>query len=416
MNRGEVPFRAEIPSEFRKRVSMNPSTNESTRDILQVDKYLWLNLLFVFAYIFIAQAQNLATTPLWCLWTLFGFAALNASVRTFYRFRKGDARLGILSQVFVTTDILLLSIGIFVTSGLKSDLWLIYFIAILSHSLYVRTTQVVFISSLIALSYPLATLPSQWGERPLPWTAFATTLCLRLFFIFIVGTYTRRIWLNEEARAKEVQALREGIATGEERSRIAREIHDGLGHSLVSAILRLELCQKLMKKAPDEAEAILKEEIPALREAWNEGRDMAFHLRSWESEVSRDEGFETTLRKRIGGFAARTGLQIELKVEGRERNLSPAVSYHLTRMAQESLTNILKHAHATSAVITLTYLEKSGISCVIRDNGVGIDPMKHASGMGLQSIQERLATLGGKFAIRNREEGGAEVIIEIPKV
>ncbi len=387
--------------------------DDGIREIFHVDKYLWLNLVFVFLYIFISQTQGLATVPAWSLWLLFAFAVLNAGIRTLFRFRYGDSHFGALTQVFVTTDILLLSIGIGFTSGIKSDLWLIYFIAILSHSLYVRTSQVVYISILIVFSYPLATLPAQWGSHALPWIQFGTTLALRLFFILIIGTYTRQIWMNEEVRVKEVQALREQMATGVERTRIAREIHDGLGHALVSAILRLELCQKLMKRAPEEAETILKEEIPALREAWSEGRNMAFHLRPWEAGGAGEGSLEETLRRHIDRFSYRTGLKLELSVKGEERELSPSHKFGLTRVVQEALTNVVKHAGATSAVVEVSFLPGGALTCTIRDNGAGFSALREHTGVGTKSMSERIASLGGTVEFLNCAEGGAEVRVAL---
>ncbi len=393
---------------------MTETSKDAGREILQVDKYLWLNLLFVFAYIFIAQAQGLATVPAWSLWALFLIAFSNAAVRSFLRVRRGDARLGLISQLFVTIDILLLSVGILVTSGLKSDLWLIYFIAMLSHSLYVRTSQVAFIAGLIVLSYPLATLPSQWEANGMPWSVYFTTLGLRLFYVLIIGTYTRRIWMNEEVRAKELQSLRERMATGEERARIAREIHDGLGHSLVSVILRLELCQKLLKRAPEEAEALLKEEIPALRDAWNEGRDLAFHLHPWESETGNDSDLTETLRRLVGRFSSRTGLCIDFLSEGEEKNLRSSTAFGLTRIVQEALTNAVKHANATKIEVGLKFLQDGGILCSIRDNGTGFEGEQAQSGFGLQAMRERAQSFGGSMEMKSSPSSGTEVKVTLP--
>jgi signal transduction histidine kinase len=204
------------------------------------------------------------------------------------------------------------------------------------------------------------------------------------------------------------------MATGEERARIAREVHDGLGHALVSIILRLELCSKLLRTAPDEAEEILKEEIPALRSAWNEGRDLAFHLRPWEMEVTTAGGLTETLRNQIARFADRTGLSIQFETDELCSRLRPACAYGLTRIVQEALTNAVKHASASNIVVRLNCPARDKVVCTIADDGTGLPADTEPSGFGLQAMHDRAQALGGQFEITSSIGAGTRITVTLP--
>ncbi|HLV81677.1 MAG TPA: sensor histidine kinase, partial [Chthonomonadaceae bacterium] len=232
-------------------------------------------------------------------------------------------------------------------------------------------------------------------------------------FLILVSAIGRRISENAEAHSRELLLLREQRAAAEERARIAREVHDGLGHALVSSILRLELCARLLRCAPDEAETILQEEIPALRAAWNEGRDLAFHLRPWESEVAPEEDLPAILRRHLGRFAERTGLRINLQAQERDWRLSPPVMFGLMRIVQEALTNVARHAQATTIEVTLSATPQGGIVCAVCDDGKGFSAAEPSSGFGMRSMRERAEALGGAFSISSRA-GCTEIRVEIP--
>src|SRR5205085_10219851 len=137
-----------------------------------------------------------------------------------------------------------------------------------------------------------------WGFRTN--SDYWVTVGTRLFLLVIVGMFARRMSANRESRNLEVMRLRAQVAASDARARIAREIHDSLGHALVATILRLELCRRLIRTKPEEAEKMLTDEVPALRAAWNEGRDLVFHLRPWERDKC---GLAATLRRHVGRFA-----------------------------------------------------------------------------------------------------------------
>lgn len=368
------------------------------------DKYIWGTLAFALAYIPVAVWRHLLTAPAWTLWVLIAAATVNGIIRTYRGWH----------WIHTVFDIGFLAAAIGITSGLESDLWLLYFVATISESLYASSKRVLIVLSSIIVTYILATLPHQIGIAPLPWAEYIFILGSRLFFLFMVGTYGRRISFNAEERNRELLLLREQLATGEERARIAREVHDGLGHAIVSIILRLELCLRLMRRAPDEAEEILKEEIPAIRAAWSQGRDLAFHLRPWESEIGEKGQFIDSLRQLIGRFAERTGIQITFKTEGETDNISAAQAFGLTRIIQEALTNAAKHAEASAIEISLARTTKRVIDLCISDNGKGFDRTLLQTGFGLQAMEERVNALNGTFHLESQTGVGTKLMVSLP--
>jgi signal transduction histidine kinase len=389
--------------------------DKSTRQMWQVNKYLWMSLAFALIYIPFAQARQLFIVPVWVAWGVFVLGVANGAARSLVAYQDG----GTVKKVgwgwsFTLIDVGLIALAVGITGGIKSDLWLLFFIAMISESLYAPPEQIFVISVCIVTAYLLATLPYQFLAQPTPWLEFCSTMFARLFFLIVVGAYGRRISVNVEARNRELLLLREQMATGEERARIAREVHDGLGHAMVSVILRLELCLRLMRKAPEEAEVILKEEIPALRAAWNEGRDLAFHLHPWESGDSAVEELTAMLRRHIGRFAERTGLVIDLKTEGDSKTVRPAIAFGLTRILQEALTNAAKHAHASRVEVTLTFAPDGGVTCAICDNGKGFEMEAGQTGFGLLTMRERAEAFGGDFHLESAPDCGTKIVVTIP--
>ncbi|SRR5579884_151435 len=396
---------------------LKPSMDARTRQLWQINKYLWMSLAFVLIYLPIAQQQHLLRVPVWAAWVLFGLALADGGGRTYLAYRRGGNLTDSWAWFFTYLDIALISASIGVTGGIESDLWLLYFVVMTFESLFATPQAKHRIDVTIIAAYLLAALPYQLVSPPpaIPTLVFVRIMASRLFFLVVVGALGRRISANAAARNQELLLLREQMATGEERARIAREIHDGLGHALVSSILRLELCARLIPKAPEEAQTILKEEIPALRAAWNEGRDLAFHLRPWEMDAAREDGLVDTLRRHIGRFAERTGLAVDLKVEGEDWRLRPEAAFGLMRIVQEALTNAAKHALPSVIEITLARAPRGSLTCVIRDDGKGFDVGAQHIGVGLLAMRERAEALGGELAITSALDAGTTITVTLPE-
>jgi len=369
----------------------------------QINKYLWICLFFLGVFIPLAHARGWMRVPLTTAYGILAVAALNAAVRTYFGW-KGGGSTGKLGWLFTTIDVGLISVGVSLTGRLRSELWCVYFVLFVAESLYAAPGQTNLLIGLIVCGYFAAT----WTERYDP--DYVYVVATRLFFLLIVGAFARRLSGNREIRNREVLRLSEHVAASEERARIAREIHDSLGHALVASILRLELCRRLIRPKPDEAEQILTDEVPALRAAWNEGRNLAFHLRPWESDK---DGLAACLRKHVSRFAERTGLVVDLNIEVGDWRLPNEAELAVTRIFQEALTNVTRHAEANRVSATLR-MESGALHGTIADDGIGFDADQKSGTFGLGAMRERAEKLGGTFRVFSRADEGTTIEFSIP--
>ena len=194
----------------------------STREMWQVNKYLWLCLLFVLVYLHLSQAAGRLSIPLADAYGLFGLAIVNGGARTYFGWRQGgfnDRR----GWIFTFVDVALISIAVRVTGALESDIWLLYFILVVSEGLFSSSLQ----SSVLCASMVAGYAAATWPDRSDPgfWPAVIT----RMFFLVTVASFGLRLSGDRERRNRELARLHEQVAASEERARIAREIQDHEG-------------------------------------------------------------------------------------------------------------------------------------------------------------------------------------------
>jgi signal transduction histidine kinase len=208
----------------------------------------------------------------------------------------------------------------------------------------------------------------------------------------------------------------EELAIGEERARIAREIHDGVAQSLAFAALRLDLAQRLLPRDPDRAQGEIGGAAATLREQIREVRRAIFALRPIDLERF---GLLETVRKYVQDFGEQNNLHTQLTVQG-ALNLSPADEAVLFRILQESLNNVAKHAKAKNVEVFLQE-GPGGTELVVRDDGVGFDPAERERqpgslyGLGLGQMRERIELRGGRYALRSHLGSGTEVSACLPR-
>jgi signal transduction histidine kinase len=379
----------------------------------RLNQFIWFSLAFVAIYLPVAQRQGLFTAPIWTAWVLFAAAVADGALRSVLAYRLGHTLTGAWSAFFNGLDIVLISASIGITGGVRSDLWLLYFVVLIFESLYAPPRTKYLLDVTIALLYLAVTLTARASAAdPESLGVYVRLVGTRIFFLVLVTGLAWRISVEAQTRDRELMRLREQIAVGEERARIAREVHDSLGHSVVSTILRLELCVRLIRTAPDEAEEMLRGEVKAVRAAWDEGRDLAFHLRPWELDLA-DIPLTEALRRHISRFAERTGMVVELKVDAENWRLRPSATFALTRILQEALTNAARHARATHIEVTLTHGPGPITICTIADDGIGFGA-ETPEGVGLQAIRERAARLGGSLRVQSEPGKGTVVTVTLP--
>ncbi|KGN30522.1 hypothetical protein N802_06815 [Knoellia sinensis KCTC 19936] len=251
-----------------------------------------------------------------------------------------------------------------------------------------------------------------WTERLVAMVWLAPAI-----IAWLLGMLVRVTNLNREQRRAmaEQQASR---AVAEERNRIARELHDVIGHSVsvmtvqASAVRRrLDASQGVEREALETVEA-------TGRQALAEMRRMVGVLR----EGSGGPDDETPDLQPAAGLAqvgqlAETfraaGLPVSVQVSGSERELAPGLDLTAYRLVQEGLTNTLKHARSPEgAEVSIAYGD-SAIELAVRDDGVAA-AAPNGVGNGLTGMRERVAVYGGSLVARPRSEGGFELVATLP--
>lgn len=236
-------------------------------------------------------------------------------------------------------------------------------------------------------------------------------MIIGLCFNFIISAYKKAESLNsiiEEQNQTLFQYAKqiESLTLVEERNRMARDLHDTLGHSFISYILGLDAVLYLMDSNPIEA----KKKIEELR---NHAALSLDQIRETIHEIGTETDISLTssLSAIIDEFSEYTSTKVSFTIVGKEYLLQHSMRMALLRCLQECLTNAKRHGQATEIMISLSYLENE-VELTIKDNGVGMKKVEH--GFGLNSMKERLRTLNGELNIISSKEAGTEVICQIP--
>jgi two-component system, NarL family, sensor histidine kinase DegS len=236
---------------------------------------------------------------------------------------------------------------------------------------------------------------------------------------YLSGDLNQVTRILESAKNRQMIGLKIILAQEEERKRIAREIHDGPAQSMANLILRTEIAERLLAQGETE---VVKEELGELksqvRMELEEVRKIIFNLRPMALD---DLGLVPTLRKLTKDFEDKTRLRTKLEVKGHERRLNSGVEVALFRLIQESLSNIVKHAHATYVSVEIAF-HPGALRVVIQDNGIGFDAelverkLSGGSGnhFGLVGMKERVKLLQGKFELESKANVGTKIAIELP--
>jgi signal transduction histidine kinase len=229
-----------------------------------------------------------------------------------------------------------------------------------------------------------------------------------------VVSFRRLIHFRSVEREKEIKHLfieRAIDAQETERKRIARELHDATGQALTSMLVRLRAIEDTERF--DEALADTSEVRAMARDALDNVKRMALGLHPIALD---DLGLEEALRRYVDSFARTTGIEVDFHVSGMD---DPAIvpqpaGIVLYRIAQEALTNVVKHANATSVSVVLAAKDER-IQLIVEDDGVGFDDDSGLLyGFGRQSMKERAALCGGTVGFESRRGGGTSVFVGIP--
>jgi signal transduction histidine kinase len=224
-----------------------------------------------------------------------------------------------------------------------------------------------------------------------------------------VAVYTVRLTTHLQRLSTGLQESRERLVTTreEERRRLRRDLHDGLGPQLSSQTLTLAAARKLLRQDPDAADRLLVDATTHAQEAIADIRRLVYALRP---PALDDLGLLAALQEQLTQYHA-SSVTLTLNAPERLPPLPAAVEVACYRIAQEALTNVMRHAHAQRCSIHLSVDED--LELEVQDDGQGFPPL-HRSGIGLTSMRERAEELGGSCTITSVPDGGTRVLVCLP--
>lgn len=248
----------------------------------------------------------------------------------------------------------------------------------------------------------------------LQFTAGLLFSCILLFVLLLVNAVVserqsrqKLVLANDKLRQ---YALRiEDQATLQERSRIAREIHDSIGHSLTAQSIQLENALLFIDSNIDKAKCFL---VQAKNMGANALKEVRFSVSALRSDPLKGRSLEFAIEDLFQEFESRLQIKPKFDLEI-DQTLSPDINMAVYRIAQEALTNICKHSNADKVTIEIKTIDNS-LYLHIEDNGVGFHPNQNTTGFGLQSMRDRAHALGGKFYINSEPEEGCSIMMFLP--
>jgi len=187
----------------------------------------------------------------------------------------------------------------------------------------------------------------------------------------------------------------------EERSRLARELHDGISQNLIGVRYAIDLARRKVTSHGADALSAIEKSAEELNGAIKEVRRLSHDLRP---RALDDLGLSPAIEALCNHFSDRTGIAMRLDFRQFKSRLKPEPATALYRVTQEALNNIERHAGASAVTVSLSN-HKGRVRLVIEDNGRGIDAGMRPAGLGLRNMQERMAHFGGVLLINSNGNG-----------
>ncbi|GLV54949.1 sensor histidine kinase YxjM [Dictyobacter sp. S3.2.2.5] len=265
-------------------------------------------------------------------------------------------------------------------------------------------------------------------------TIYSLTCMSMLFQKLIAERFTRERLFRElqhtntrleeaHRRLEQSVAQEQELAVLRERTRLAREMHDTLGHALVLIAVKLEAAQRLRERDPNRCNQELESTKAIARESMAGLRASIADLRS---PVLEHERFQQVLERSVSELRRRAGLHVTYTLETDVTSLPEALEEVLWKVSQEALTNIEKHADATHVDLRIGQ-QGDQLTLLIHDDGIGLpgayykyredghlvclSPQGH---YGLRGMFERVEHAGGRFAVRSTPGGGTSIEVTLP--
>jgi signal transduction histidine kinase len=231
-------------------------------------------------------------------------------------------------------------------------------------------------------------------------TPWAVDMLFRIIVIALIASLYGRVIRLVTAYAREVERA-------EYQAALAREMHDGIQHLLVTLSARLELATRLLAEAPSRAAAIVAAERDTARRASDELRYLVRRGRTQDGA-----GVAGTLRAQLAATAERWPFTLSVDLPPALPYVPPATELAVLRVIQESMTNAAKHAKAATVEVRLLHSD-GALTCTIRDDGVGFDPAA-AGERGLAGLRDRVRSLGGSLTVSTAAGTGTTITAVFP--
>lgn len=245
------------------------------------------------------------------------------------------------------------------------------------------------------------------------WIAIAAGSIV-LLFLFIIGIY-RNYHNKQKIQSDRIHILQQqreilqlkSIMHGEEqeRTRLARELHDGIGGMLAAVRMHLSITQNRVADGKNVDTAPI---LHMIDDTISEVRKTAHNLMP---DVLLRHGLIQSLRIYCATISSGTGLHVDLQVHNEISDFDTSVALHIYRIVQELIQNIIKHAQATEVIIQIRQLEDL-LVIMVEDNGTGFDKEEAAGGIGMKNLQSRVQTLQGVFSVESEKDHGTTTYIE----
>ncbi|MDA1215579.1 MAG: sensor histidine kinase [Chloroflexi bacterium] len=322
-------------------------------------------------------------------------------------------------------DLVVITVGIAVTTGFANTYFVFYYPALLGIPLVFSSRRLSFlVTGIVAIAYAAISIFLEPGvdvdERE---EAVLITRIVIMFGVVMAANIMARIerTMRREAVAAERERSHENlelqrkaqaaeIAALSERSRIAREIHDGVAQSIYMLSLNLETAVELAAKKHEDLPKRLDSLVSLSKSTLLEVRHYIYDLKPYlEGEQSMEHMLENIIRE----FRTVAGVDTALETKGEERHVPISVATALYRLTQEVLANAFKHAEASKVSVGLEFLP-DGLRLTVHDDGRGFNVEESIPGHDLTNMRQRTEELEGKYTIESAPGQGTHVSVWLP--
>lgn len=285
--------------------------------------------------------------------------------------------------------------------------WIIAGLSLILFSVH----QVQFVTTFLPLTMSNRQAQQIWMHQLAEFLMFGLVLFLvsQLVSTLLAERKTQQQLFQAHEQLRQYALQVEDLAAVQERNRIAREIHDSLGHALTNLNIQLQTVAKLWQHDRAEAQSFLEHAQRLGKLAMQEVRQSVNALRV---DAQDELDLQQAIASLAEDFRQSTGITISQYIQI-ETVVPPKVVKTLYRVVQEALTNICKYAQATQVDLNL-HAMASGVQLAIADDGQGFQPEVNANGFGLRGMRERITALNGEFHLDAGPGSGCRIRVNLP--